>query len=234
MKKCTVMLLALCLLLATALAEGGREAIDLQIGGRDLSLAFDPSVEYSGVSNGGVQASFYAYVNNEEELYELTLNFPEGVGTGDTVDAGYARSAGAECSVVLIYSTNRDVGYYMAGVSEGTAFPEGSGFEIHFDDVTGVDGGTRYTGRVSATLVGMNLDSGMSLRSIELADVPFGFTMPDANRNLPGETPADTPDPDDDGYNPFDAQPTPDPGDANPFEAGPTPAPTATRELVKV
>ena len=238
MKKCFAIVMALCLMLLAAQAEGVQEGIDLRIGERDLSLAFDPSIEYSGVSNGSVQASFYAYTDNSDELYELTLNFPESVHAGDVVDFQYALSAGAECSVVLIYSTSRDVGYYMAGVSEGVAFPQGSRFEMRFEDVTDADGGTRYTGRLSATLTGMNLDSDFEMQNIDISDAPFSFTMPDANRGLPGETPAGTPDPEDDGYNPFDPEPTPGTGYEDPFGAEPTleptPAPSPTRDLVKV
>lgn len=206
MKRLIALALLVCLLALAAQAEGLRDAVRLNVEGRELTLAFDPSEEYSVVSDGLARASFYTYASQPDRLYELTLLFPADVRSGDVIDTAYALAGSPECSVVAIFTNAAEVNYYFAGVVDGTAYPDESSFAITFDTVTGEGGDRTYTGRITASLVGMDMYSDSDLKYYQIADAPFSFTMPAGNR-IDSES-----DPDD-GYNPFDpgSQPTPAP-----------------------
>lgn len=207
MKRTLALLLCLCLLaMGAALSEGGtaEDSVQLTLDGQPLTLRFDRSDAYSSVMNGNVQASFFAYTNGEENLYELYMVFPESVRTGDAVTPAYAAQSGSESSVVLIITDNQDEAYYFAGQIDTGAYPEGSDYNIRFDAVADAGNGTRYEGRLSATLVGMEMSTGAILGNIQITDAPFSFTMPAANHRAIAEPPDPTPDQE---PNPFDPAP---------------------------
>ena len=227
MKHIIAIVLALCLACVPALAEAGREGIMLEVDGGSLTLNFDSSAEYSSVVNGSAVASFYIYTEGGEHLYELTMTFPEAVREGDVVDTQFALS-NPNCSVAAIFSTRDEAVYYFSGVMDGAVYPSQSSFAITFDAVNESEAGRTYIGRLTAHMVGMDMMFESGLKTLDIADAPFSFTMPAANH---GERAGATPPPID-GYNPFDTQPPED----NPFEMTPEPkpTPTANREEVKV
>ena len=211
MKRLTVVFICLCLLLATAVGEGTEESIRLQVDGRDLTLGFDPTEGYSSVQDGSVQASFYAYVDNEQNLYELYMIFPESVQTGDRLSWDDSLG-GVSCTVGMFITVDRQERFYYAGkLEKGSS--SGSSYAISFDSVTDTGDGVRYTGRLTATLLGMDTASGSTVGSIQIDDAAFSFTMPNANRR-------------DAGGGSFGPTPTPN-ADATPA-ATPAPTPEAT------
>lgn len=217
MKKFVIIAVALCLLLAAA-AEGARESIKIEAEGRSLTLDFDPSEEYSMVSGGLARASFYTYADQSSRLYEVTLIFPADVRSGDVIDTQYALASNPECSVVAVFTRDAAVTYYFAGVMDGTAYPDNASFAITFDEVTDAESGRTYTGRLTASLVGMDIYSDSGLQHYRIDAAPFSFTMPAANHI--------SADDDLDGYNPFDAEPG--------GEGAAMPAPSPTPEVIRV
>ena len=197
MRKSILISLCLCLLLvslaAAAAATGAGSAggsIEIVINGRRTPLAFDGSEEYSTIADGTVQASFYAYSDNSTYLYELYMIFPDSVQSGSTITPDFALQNDPDCSVVLIISTNEDEQYYFAGQVDGAVYPNDSSYSISFDTVS-ADGDTRtYTGRLSASLVEMEMHPGAPLASFSIEDAPFSFSMSAAA--VPGR---DNPDP---------------------------------------
>ena len=227
------LLLALCLMTAGLAEENpfdapdpGQEAaapsaqsgsITIDIGGAPVSLAFDPSRQYSSVIGGSVRASFYAYSDNSDYLYELFMYFPETVQAGSVIDQQDALRNDPECSVALVISTDEEERYYFAGEIDGSVYPRGSSFTIRFDTVENVSGGIAYSGRLSASLGQLEFDGTESLATFTIQDAAFSFTFPSENTGDSGENPFDNPSDDEgdtyDDYNPFD-------------EVIPTPAPT--------
>ena len=220
MKRFIALLLALCLPLLPALADTAAESIVLTVGESALTLKFDSSEEYSSVSDGKATASFYTYTENGNRLYDLTLTFPESVQAGDVVDSAYALAGHPECAVAAIFSDQQSAIYYFAGIINGASY---ASFSIAFDAVTDTADGRRYEGRLTARLMGMDMYGRQSdVDPLDIADAPFSFTMPAANRSD-----SDDAAPDDD-YNPFESDPS---GDEDPFT---TPTPTPAHDLVKV
>lgn len=223
MKRIIAAALAVCLALCAALAEGTGQGIEVQWDGRTLWLDFDNTAEFSSVMEGRAQASFYTYGGSNTVLYELTIAFPEDVRPGDVIDMDYALAHDPDCSVVAIFTRDAQVAYYYAGVVDGKAYPGNSSFAITFDGVTRAAEGTTYTGRLKASLAGMDTNAPEDMKRLEIEDAPFTFTMPDANRQ------SSVPDPGD-GYNPFETEdpfaPTPTPEIEDTYDATPTPAPT--------
>ena len=225
MKRIFALLLCLCLLaMGAALSENGtvEDGIQLTLDGRAVHLSFDKSDAYSSVMNGNVQASFFAYANGEENLYELYMIFPQSVRSGDDVTTESALQGSLESSVVLIITDNQNETYYFAGQTETGAYPDGSSYSIRFDTVADTGEGTRYAGMLTATLVGMDMGTGTILGTLQITDAPFSFTMPAVNRRAIGDAPEATPD---QSGNPFDSLP----------EATPAPLPETTpRETFRV
>ena len=197
----------------------GLESIEIQINGSPVTLTFDSSEEYSSVLNGLVQASFYAYSSDSEYLYELFLNFPDTVESGSSVTPEYALQNAPLSSVVLVISDRETEQYYYAGQSDGAIYPAGSSYAIDFDSVSDSGADRTYSGRLSASLVGMNADSSTPLASFSIENAPFSFTMPMENASSSSD------------YNPFDEMPQ-NPGETP--EPSPTPHSETQEEAVRV
>ena len=234
MKNIIAIALALCLACLPALGEAAREGIMLDVDGSSVTLNFDSSAEYSSVVNGSAVASFYIYTDGGEKLYELTMTFPEAVAAGDVVDTQFALN-NPNCSVAAIFSSNEEAVYYFSGAIEGAAYPADSSFAITFDAVNDAEGGRTYIGRLDAHMVGMDMMFDSGVKTLDIDNAPFSFTMPSANRGELTDpfTPTPSPEPFE-GYNPFDT--VPPEGDGDLFGPSATPAPTKApeREEVKV
>lgn len=183
MKKIASLLMFMAFILSlAALADG----IDIALEGGPIHLDFDSGAGYSSVMEGNVQASFYVYAqDNAQDLYEMYLVFPEGVQPGDVITPEYAAQSAPESCVSLIITKNQVETYYFAGQLDGEVYPQGSSYAITIDQVASDGDGTRYSGRLSCTLVGMDMGSGAPLQSVTLSDAAFSFTMPGANRSVP-------------------------------------------------
>jgi len=186
-------------------------ALELELDGRSLTLEFDPSEQFSNITGGNVQASFFTYIDGSDDLYELYMIFPRDVQPGVTVDPEHARQNAPEASVVMIVTTGDNVDYYFAGQTDST---DTTDYAMTFESV--VDSGTErtYTGTLSAFMVGMSTGSEDELKSLQFKDARFSFTMSMRSDRLPEDTlPPATDDPFGDGYDPFDegANPTPAP-----------------------
>lgn len=149
--------------------------IRIELDGKTHVLYYDDSPEYSNVKDGMVQASFYEYDSPLNTLYELYLIFPEDVGPDTIVDPKYAIDTGKECSVMMIVSDDDTETYFVSGVMDGKAYPEGSDFAMRFEFVTGFGDGTSYSGALSATLIAMDINTGASAGTLRIDSAPFSF-----------------------------------------------------------
>ena len=203
---CAFMMCLMCQNVGLAASD----TLELDLNGRALTLHFDPSEQFSNVSGGSVQASFFTYIGGSDDLYELYMIFPRDVQPGTTVDPEYARLSASEASVVMIITIGDKVDYYFAGQSEGA---EGTDYAITFESVE--DSGTErtYTGTLSASMVGMDGNTEAEIDSIHFDGARFSFTMPMRADTLPDDTlPPATDDPFGDDYDPFnETDPTPAP-----------------------
>ena len=158
-------------------ADFSAGSIQIEINGQPTVLGFDNSLEYSSVQDGTVQASFYAYSEDREYLYELYMIFPESVQTGSTITPEYAAKNAPDCSVVLIISNKEVEQYYFAGQIDGKAYPDGSAYTMYFDSVSASDSGRTYSGRLSAAPLGLSDDSDTLMKSFRIDEAPFTFSM---------------------------------------------------------
>ena len=195
MKKLIAILLAL-LALTPALAEApieplptldshatNGETIEIVIDGERVALDFDAAPQYSSVSDGLVQASFYKYSDDGARLWELYLIFPETAQPGMLITPDYAAVTGEESSVVLIASdtaTEQET-YYFASIMGDAVYPEGSDFSISLDDIDESGGSVTYSGRLSATLVALDMASGAVKDTLVIEETPFSFTLSDVS-----------------------------------------------------
>lgn len=212
MKKLIALLLAAALALTVALAEntidplptldahaGTGESIEIQIDGQRVALEFDASPQYSSIEGGLVQASFYKYSDDGSRLWELYITFPESAQPGMVITPDYAALTNEDSSVVLIASdtdTQREQ-YYMSSLMDGSVYPEGSDYAIAIDDITAADGKTTYSGKLSATLICLDMASGAVLDTLVIEETPFRFTMGGGSGDERHDIPQPTLQPDD-------------------------------------
>jgi hypothetical protein len=200
MRKSIVLLLIIGLLGMAfhALAEG--DALEISIHGRDLSLEFDPSTDYSFINNGMAQASFYAYVNDTDLLYELYMVFPSDVQAGTRITPESLNEEENSTSIVLIESTNDTESYYLASQVYGTLYPAGSHYTIAIDSVFDSNNERRYSGHLTAAVIELNMENGTTGDTCTIDNVPFSFSLtldplPSAEHNPFDEQPENTPSP---------------------------------------
>ncbi len=151
------------------------QSITLDIRGERVALPFDNSPQYSKIEGGVVQASFYAYSADGSMLYELYLVFPDTAVPGDTVTPQSA----SDSSVVLIVTDIRAdrEEYYFSSATGGMVYPENSDFSIFIDSVQVTDGASAYSGRMSATLVALDMATGAPIATLDLPETAFAFTI---------------------------------------------------------
>ena len=172
------------------------QSIEMIIDGQSHTLGFDATPEYSSVKNGMVQASFYEYDEPTNTLYELYLIFPDTAESGSVVDPESSIQSGSESSVVMIVSDDDTEKYYVSGVMDGQAYPEGSSFSIGFDFVEPSGDGAEYAGTLSAALVALDLTSGEVLGTMDISSAAFRFSISGASPErhddpLPTSAPSD-------------------------------------------
>lgn len=193
-----ILCLALCILLPCALATQApgfpfvipddddrtapsssiSEAIQVNVDGQSLVLDFDPSPEFSYVKDGLVQASFYSYSANGEYLYEVYMTFPDTVTSGSVFNMEDAMLAGLEeCCVALLISTQNTEDYYLAAQYGNGPYPDGTSYAISFDSVSPASGGTLYTGTLTATMAGADINNVPIPEMLVLTQAPFSFTL---------------------------------------------------------
>lgn len=144
--------------------------------GEPLTLDFDPDPQFSTCEDGYVQASFYAY-GTAGKLYELYLVFPQTVAAGDIITAESRAAAGDDQSGLMMFVSDNssDVCSLASQYADGV-YPEGSGYEVTFSQVS--VSGTMYTftGSLKATLVVID-EHYNSLAESHTLTASFTFTM---------------------------------------------------------
>jgi len=179
------------------------EGIQLNLFGKSVTLDFDPATDFSYAKDGTIQASFYVYSEDGTYLYELYMVFPENVTSGSVFTTENAIEAGLnECNVVVLISSNSTDDLYVAAQYAGAPYPEGASYAIRFENVSDVSGGRRFSGTVSATMVGEDVNGAPISEKLVLTDAPFSFTLPSASASgqpfvgatpSPNTTPVPTP-----------------------------------------
>lgn len=160
-------------------ASSVSEAVLVNVNGRSIMLGFDPASDFSYVRDGLVQASFYAYGPDGQYLYELYMTFPETVAAGTVFTPDQALEAGKiDCCVVMLISTQNTEDLYVAAQYNDGPYPPGTGYTIRFDDITDTDGGRRYSGSVSATMAGEDINGAVISEKLTITEAPFSFTLP--------------------------------------------------------
>ncbi len=185
-------------------ANAVSEAAVIDIMGRSVTVDFDPSPEFSYVKDGLLQASFYSYSADGVYLYELYMTFPESVTSGTTFTTEDAIIAGSDdCCIAVLVSTQNTEDYYLAAQYDGAAYPAGTAYSIRFDSVSDVSGGRRYTGVLSASMIGQDISGATIPGMMVLTEAPFSFTLPGSASGVqpyagptpvPGPTPTVRPD----------------------------------------
>ena len=177
------------------------ESVYVNLPGLSILLDFDPTPEFSYTNNGVIQASFYAYGPDGDHLYEMYMIFPETVSSGSVFTPESALQAGLlECSVVMLISTQTTEDLYVAGQYANEHYPAGTNYTIRFDSVADTAGGKLFSGTLSATMQGEDINNAPISEMLTITDAPFSFTMPSntpsgnySQTPVPGATPAPTP-----------------------------------------
>ena len=173
------------------------DTFELQTNNGVVLLDFDTSPQYSSISDGLVQASFYKYAD-DGMLYELYIIFPETAQPGMVITPDYTALTNEESSVVLIVSDTQtqQEQYFLSTQMNGTVYPVGSDFSICVDEIHELDGGVSYVGRLSATLIALDMTTGEVLATMTIPETPFGFTFGSGSEErhadpIPTPTPKD-------------------------------------------
>lgn len=162
--------------------------------GRAVSLDFDASTQYSNIDDGLVQASFYKYEGNS--LYELFVIFSSTAAPGTEITPDYAALDRPETSIVLRVSDTKTYQeqYYMTSLMGGALYPAGSDFTICVDEIHDLDGKVSYVGRLSATLVALDMATGEVTDTLTIPETPFAFTIGGSSGSTPAPIPTKAPD----------------------------------------
>lgn len=165
--------------LPVALPDAGGEAIEMSIDGERVKLSFDTSAQYSSISGGLVQASFYGYSADGVKLYELYMIFPDTAQPGMVITPTYSAIIGEESSVVLIVSDikSQEETYYFSSLMDGAVYPENSDYAISISGIDENDGATTFSGTLSARLIALDMATGEEKARLEIAETPFNFTI---------------------------------------------------------
>lgn len=205
-KKLAAAMLALALLAsAAALAFEGtgypawdgasapESSLVAAFGGENLALAFDPSLDYSGVANGLVTACFFAYDENETHYLELYLCLPQDVLAGDAI----TQSDACDCSVSLYETSISGESVYFAGTAFGGDPAVGS-FELRIEEREASAATLHLSGSLTAQLIGFEQDQ-PTQSTLDITAARFDFTLPLTSaaaqvtpEPAPGTTPAPT------------------------------------------
>lgn len=153
--------------------------IEILIDDQYVTLNFDPSEEFSSITDGMVQASFYAYGADSEYLYEMYLVFPQNITSNTTVTPEYAIQNNApDCSVVMLVSTADQEQYFFSSQMSGSAFPENTGYAITFTNVSVEADRQTCVGSLTASMAEIDLLTGAVTDTFSIVDAPFNFTIP--------------------------------------------------------
>ncbi|MGN0803588.1 MAG: hypothetical protein ACI4MF_13435 [Candidatus Faecivicinus sp.] len=146
------------------------------LNGEPLTLDFDPDPQFSMCEDGYVQASFYAY-GAAGKLYELYLVFPQTVAAGDIITAEGRAAAGDDQSGLMMFVSDNssDVCSLASQYADGV-YPEGSGYEATFSQVSASGTMYTFTGSLKATLVVID-EHYNSLAESHTLTASFTFTM---------------------------------------------------------
>lgn len=155
----------------TSVPENG---LGCKLDGQANLLEFDPSVEYSNIADGLIQACFFAFDESQTNYLELYLKFPENAAAGDV----FSHTDMANAASVTLYEVLRShEDFYFASQVLGIPYPAGSSYEIRIDKAERSADGLSISGSLNATLILMD-GSSPTDQSLKLSDARFSFTLP--------------------------------------------------------
>lgn len=212
MKKLIIALL--CAILMCAMLQpavfAASDSIEITISGRQTSLMFDRSEQFSYVSGGLAQACFYGYMEGTNDLYELYMIFPWSVQAGTVIDQIYALQFAPDTTVLMVVTKETRANYYFAGQADDD---NGTSYVMTFESVSDSDAGRTFTGTLSANMIGVADDFETEVPPVSFKNARFSFTMPNNTDSEPAPDESMPPiedDPFGDGVDPF-AEPVPSP-----------------------
>ena len=184
MKRFAALLTAFLFLLgASALAFTGQgypawdgaaisdDSLSGAFGDERISLAFDPSDDYSNVMDGLIQACFFAYDESEENYLELYLLLPEDVQPGDVLKSGESLD-----SSIYLYEIGPDSEtLYFAG--DIYSAYDGSRFELTIESAENTGSTLSVSGQLTAHLCRYANDT-PTREFLNISRAYFHFTLP--------------------------------------------------------
>lgn len=211
MQKILMILLTLALMCTPALAFEGNnypvwdgapppaDAACGSFGGQNLHLVFDPTADFSMAENGIAQLCFYAQDDDLSHYLELYLILPmHSVQAGDVITE---KTMMAEpCSVTLYEVSQYSESSFFSGQFFGTAYPDGSSFELKIDSCETTTERFSLSGSLKAVLGELKGDFATG-KTIALENISFNCSLP-----LSASAGAAAPE-----MNPFEATPEPIP-----------------------
>lgn len=145
-------------------------------GDERISLAFDPSEDYSNIMDGLVQVCFFAYDATESSFLEVFLLIPEDVAAGDVLQNGDARS----CSVCLYETSLTNETFYFADDLEAHD-STGASMQMTIESVERIGSVLYMSGSLRARLCRYEFEQPTS-DFLAVSDAHFSFALPaDAN-----------------------------------------------------
>lgn len=166
-------------------ASAAENSICGGFGGHMLKLDFDPSAEYSNLNGGTLQACFFAFDASERNYLEMYLQLESDISAGDVLTSDKPSSL---TSVTLYEVAQNAEDIYFAGQVAGYAYPQGSSYEIHIEDVQQSAGSLIVRGTLSALLYRFDEADMPTGETLALKDLQFHFELP-----LNGVSPSATP-----------------------------------------
>lgn len=137
-----------------------------------VTLAFDPSTDYSSVAEGLIQVCFFAYDATEEHYLELYLLMPQDVAEGDVI----TESDACDCSICLYETSLDNERIYYAGTAYESEAAVGS-FKLRIESLEHDASSIRMSGSFSAQLIGYDLDQPAGA-ALSAPEAYFDFALP--------------------------------------------------------
>ena len=146
--------------------------------GESLMLGFDPAGDYSSVSNGIIQACFFAFDEDETHYIEMYLELPVNIQSGDKITSSDFLRNISTPAAVSFYEIDQDTEIlYYAGSMLGMPYPDGSSFEITIDEANISDTSVEVSGSLSAVLTRFE-GTNPTGETMPVTDAQFHFLLP--------------------------------------------------------
>ena len=205
MKKIFAALLALVLFCTSALAlqgegypayDGGalpENGLALQLASGSLLLEFDDDQDYSGISDGHLQACYFCFDAKEENYLELYLLLPEKIADGDVITPSSSFAGGYASTSISLFEVDKDNNEtaWFAGQILGAGYPQGSDYSISVHSAQYTQNSVRVQGSIDAKLC--RIEKNQPSGEIIEVKADFDFTLPLSGENASAPQPKDAP-----------------------------------------